>query len=536
MTDLQLRLLSMMSSIDNIFKKHNIKYFLGGGTALGAIRHNGFLPWDDDVDFYITRDSWLQIVDMLPELLPSHLKLITCKTNIHYRNPICRIVDVNSTMIYSSRISDETPHGIQVEFFILDPLPNDLQLRDKYFKNLWLYIELMTNFRTTNNRLSDKVINYKKFIVYKRLEKIFGITLILKHFEKKLFCYKETECSHYCLRWGQRHIIYNKEIFNEVKYVKFENLYLPVSIDVLKQLRTDYGSTWMVVPDSTSQIIHNSLEDINVHYSEYMKKITPFVNMKKRRKYFLARKEKNVKINLINREISNHKIALDIIEIECYLKLLLENRDTINNMFNNANYQDIIELFSKYIKKQTNSNILRKNKFINIDDDILYVILFSLVMQGKYYLVEKMINIRKNHNPQLPNEIKELNDLVYNINLIEISRYDNLILQNKKLINDLLDKYPMQINLIKNNLIIELLENGETKNIILLDKINYYISSYIRDGEFISLLANYYFNIGRINNALLLFKISNDWTNNGMVLLDNNKKITEINKEVNSNG
>ena len=67
---LQLVLLSMLRDIDKICKKHKIHYLLFSGSVLGAIRHHGFIPWDDDLDIAVHRDQYLQLLKALQEDLP----------------------------------------------------------------------------------------------------------------------------------------------------------------------------------------------------------------------------------------------------------------------------------------------------------------------------------------------------------------------------------------------------------------------------------------------------------------------------------
>ena len=64
-------ILDMIQELDNIFKKYNFTYYLGGGSALGAIRHKGFIPWDEDLDLNMIRkdyDKLIEIFDKEPLL------------------------------------------------------------------------------------------------------------------------------------------------------------------------------------------------------------------------------------------------------------------------------------------------------------------------------------------------------------------------------------------------------------------------------------------------------------------------------------
>lgn len=65
MNSLQKKLYVMLNDFDEICKRNNITYYLAGGSALGAIRNNGYLPWDDDLDVYITRDNWEKLKKFL---------------------------------------------------------------------------------------------------------------------------------------------------------------------------------------------------------------------------------------------------------------------------------------------------------------------------------------------------------------------------------------------------------------------------------------------------------------------------------------
>lgn len=80
----QLVMLDMVKELDRICRKHDIPYFLYGGTLLGAIRHNGFIPWDDDLDVGLLRDDYKRLMRVLPGELPPDIVLQTTDTDPNY--------------------------------------------------------------------------------------------------------------------------------------------------------------------------------------------------------------------------------------------------------------------------------------------------------------------------------------------------------------------------------------------------------------------------------------------------------------------
>ena len=72
----QLRMLEILVEIDKICQHHQIPYWLSSGTLIGAVRHNGFIPWDDDLDIEMMRSDYLRLMDILPRELPSWLAFL----------------------------------------------------------------------------------------------------------------------------------------------------------------------------------------------------------------------------------------------------------------------------------------------------------------------------------------------------------------------------------------------------------------------------------------------------------------------------
>jgi len=140
----QMRLLDMLIVFDRICKKHDIEYFISGGTCLGAVRHGGFIPWDDDLDIDVMYKDVKKLTLVLKEELPSQYFLQTPGSEIGYYHTFPRIVDKSSRMHYPSKYKARkhlTNHGLFLDIF---PLQRHIMLGfkrkfDKRFVTLFRF-------------------------------------------------------------------------------------------------------------------------------------------------------------------------------------------------------------------------------------------------------------------------------------------------------------------------------------------------------------------------------------------------------------
>jgi len=127
----QLVMLRILKILDYLCNKHQIRYFLTGGSMLGAIRHHGFIPWDDDLDVGMTRENFEKFVKYAVPELPDDIFFQTSETDIHFPN--CIHVDAKLRDKYSSYDDMESKNkkwhkGLQVDIFVYDKafFPNKL--------------------------------------------------------------------------------------------------------------------------------------------------------------------------------------------------------------------------------------------------------------------------------------------------------------------------------------------------------------------------------------------------------------------------
>ena len=101
--DLHNVMLGILKAIDETCKKYNLRYFIVAGTQLGAVRHKGFIPWDDDADVCMPHSDYDQLIAHSKEWLPEGYELICAENDKHYPQPFAKMQDARTTIIEHTR-------------------------------------------------------------------------------------------------------------------------------------------------------------------------------------------------------------------------------------------------------------------------------------------------------------------------------------------------------------------------------------------------------------------------------------------------
>ena len=120
----QLRMLELLEAVDKVCKKHDIPYWLSSGTLIGAARHQGFIPWDDDLDIEMLRSDYLRLIEVLPKELPDKYALQTHETDPNYIFIYGKLRDKNSYLEETNSYDRIWQYqGIYIDIFLLEPIP-----------------------------------------------------------------------------------------------------------------------------------------------------------------------------------------------------------------------------------------------------------------------------------------------------------------------------------------------------------------------------------------------------------------------------
>lgn len=158
----QMRMLDILIEVDRICRKHNIRYWIEGGTLLGAVRHGGFIPWDDDMDIAVMHNDYKRMLDVLEKELPENMKVQTHKTDPYFCLLFAKIRDTNSEIIESHKHKYKY-NGIFIDIFPMKKI-NKFLSYTSYVITYWCF-EYIYKFRK-NNKKFIKMAFYCLRIMY----------------------------------------------------------------------------------------------------------------------------------------------------------------------------------------------------------------------------------------------------------------------------------------------------------------------------------------------------------------------------------
>lgn len=247
---LQNCILSIAKYIHDICERNNVKYCLMGGSALGAVRHNGFIPWDDDLDIFMRPDDYSRFREIF--------NYEGDKDNYYLQEwglcdgmvTLAKLRYNKSTLIEKDLEDWKINHGVYVDIFILHDCPdNKLQRFNQYLWAKYLVAKGAAN----------RDYNRKKGIVGFGIKilKLFPKRFLLRFALRQIYKYDNYDSDYFCHFLGRAGLttgLYKKEYFESVKEMKFESITLCVPLKVEKYLSDRWGN-YMQLP-SMDEIKH----------------------------------------------------------------------------------------------------------------------------------------------------------------------------------------------------------------------------------------------------------------------------------------
>lgn len=274
MTDTQKVILSIFKEISIICSKHNIPYFAIGGTCIGAVRHKGFIPWDDDLDIAVPIESFDYLLDCLRKEISSALYVIDGHEPKHYHYVWAKVCNRNTTFIEKSEYHYKDAYkGVFVDIMPISGVPEGARRRVFYRTIKTLYF--LNNTRRfpviTNGGPLKKLIK----IVLKGMVSILPYNFFFNKYLKylKKFPFRSSKYTGYV--WypeEMERLTFPQEYFKETVEVQFEDALISIPKQFDSYLKYQFGD-YMKFPSEEKRLIHDGLVDLVHPYSYYYGKL-----------------------------------------------------------------------------------------------------------------------------------------------------------------------------------------------------------------------------------------------------------------------
>lgn len=255
--------LIIANEIKRICNKHNIPYYIIAGTLLGAVRHNGFIPWDDDMDIGMLREDYEKFISVAKDELGEEFFLQSFETDENYALPFIKIMLNDTVLVERNTSGNSSKKGIYVDIFPFDNVP-DSEAKRK-IQNIKTYY-LKRLFLAKQNYLIAKKGETAKAIVYKFLKFCSLFTTkkaIHSSLLKEMKRYNKTQTKKIVLfggSYGYSKESVEREWFLKTVELPFEDTSFTAPYEYIKYLEYFYGDYKKLPPEDKRYNRHNVVE------------------------------------------------------------------------------------------------------------------------------------------------------------------------------------------------------------------------------------------------------------------------------------
>lgn len=258
---------TILEAFDKICKKNNLKYTVAAGTMIGAVRHKGFIPWDDDIDVYMLRKDFNKLRKLAPQELPHNMFYQSHKTDPDYYYLFDKI-RLNGTIFKETFLSNHNiNHGVFIDVFPIDAISdNMLKSNWQYFRYRFYRIGLMAKYVNVEARkgkkkkvvqLLQKLYSHANLgSLYNKCEKIANESLKLEGHTKFVRNLNSLGSD------GKKET-YSTESFKKFHVTKFENTDFDISDNFDEMLTKLYGD-YMKLPPVDERKTRHDLEELKL--------------------------------------------------------------------------------------------------------------------------------------------------------------------------------------------------------------------------------------------------------------------------------
>lgn len=257
----QKKILEIAVYLDEFCKNHNIEYYLMGGSALGAIRHRGFIPWDDDFDVFMTYENYKKFIEACERHIDKERFYLQKEDTDEWPMFFTKLRMNNTTYLEDDTKGRKMHHGFFVDIMCLNNTSKYVVIR--YIQ--YLSARILTAYTLskrgyiTDKSVKKMAIGIAELIVTKRVKRI------LLRIVRGLNSSKPDYVGHFFGRAEFKKMIFPTYYLGNPRYVEFDGVEFPVPKFVEKYLETRFGKNFMQIPNQNVRDeypVHASFVDV----------------------------------------------------------------------------------------------------------------------------------------------------------------------------------------------------------------------------------------------------------------------------------
>ena len=527
MTEKQKYLLKLFREVDEICREHNLRYVLAGGSLIGALRHEGFVPWDDDVDLYMPRSDWEKFIEICKTELPLNREIQCSEVDRNYTNSFPRYASTDTCAIHKSQIIGKDCGGEIIDILTLDPIPADDKEYEKYRTHMMIYSDLINISVGYSDRWEIPASMYLKYL----LSYIFlGKKRTLEKLEKIMFSYNEEECDRYAMRWGGCPFLFDKDMMFPVKEGIFEGQKAMIPNKCSDYLIWHYGDEWSYMPPHDSREGHVAVCVDELPYQELREEYMPNIHKGRLRRDSVFRKFYNMLIAKKNHKVRQEGLAMKARAVALDLQgAISESGLKISELVETRSFHRLNALFGSYYKSQLSADFIGREDYTNIyafyhpilvgvPDEVFYAAMLTLFYTERVSKAYRMLQIRQQSDHITPEMEKLKEDIELFRKAADYYEFHRME-EAQQIIEDLLNRYPGHPGFMKFRCRF-LMENAGENRIEAERFIDKALKKFPEDGYFLKYKADIFWMNGEVQKAAELYLQVKSKTTNGVVWLE----------------